>query len=143
MPLDKFILPKATLQERISTLTDSCDAMERISYDKKLTPAERDELKHILSEDLIALNRLDEENAEFKATMKARMTPHKEAVKETTATLRRGATSVEERCFKLIDPSQKLVGYYNDEGELVYERAAVGNELNGTIFQMQREGTND
>lgn len=50
---------------------------------------------------------------------------------------------VNELCFKFIDPQTKEVGYYNADGDLIESRPAFADELQGTIFQLNRTGTDN
>jgi hypothetical protein len=43
-----------------------------------------------------------------------------------------------------VDQDEKMVAYYNADGDLIEERPATADELQGTIFQIQRKtGTDD
>lgn len=50
-----------------------------------------------------------------------------------------------EPCYKLIDEDEKMAGYYNKEGMLVYERPARLEELQPRLFKHNatKTGTDD
>lgn len=47
------------------------------------------------------------------------------------------------RLFKFVDNEERMVGFYDEQGDLVESRPAFPDELQTTIFQMNRTGTND
>ena len=54
------------------------------------------------------------------------------------------AVYAKEECFKFIEQEEKMVGYYNAQGDLIESRPATSDELQGTIFQIVRKtGTNN
>ena len=53
-----------------------------------------------------------------------------------------GSRTVEEICYKFVDYDERMVGYYNGDGELVKERPARKNELQKTIYR-EMNGTNE
>ena len=64
-----------------------------------------------------------------------------------SAALLAGCSSVKEKsefvtenCFKFVDGDE--VGYYNEEGVLVYQRPARPEEKSPNVFRLQRTGTN-
>ena len=67
---------------------------------------------------------------------------------ESVEALKNRSEFKNEDCYKFIDHEAGEVGYYNEEGVLVYQRGILPNERQKTIFEMtparqQRTGTND
>lgn len=60
---------------------------------------------------------------------------------EVTGKLKAKSVFVTEPCYKFVDEETREVGYYNDEGVLVYSRPARPDELQKNIFRMSCTGT--
>jgi hypothetical protein len=53
------------------------------------------------------------------------------------------AEYVKEICFKFIDQYEKMVGYYNANGDLIESRPATADELQPTLFSVIRKTGTD
>ncbi len=128
-------------QDRIAFLRDNCDAVEDLGYVKQLKTEEIEELKDRLVENNIQLRdvRADKKaaNKEFNDTIKQL----EESNDEVTGKLKERSEFVTEPCYKFIDEETREVGYYNDEGVLVYSRPARPDECQRNIFKALRTGT--
>ena len=75
----------------------------------------------------------------------------KDRVKETykeKATLlensKKGAEYIEnEECVKMLYHEEKMAGYYNKQGELVYSRPIMPQEMQKTVFSINRKTGTD
>lgn len=119
-------------------LRDNCDAVVDTSYMKRFTPEEIQAKKEKLSNVDIALNDIEEEKKDALADFKFQMEPLKEERKELLKNIKEKAVLVSEKCFKMVDRDARMVGIYNAAGDLVDERVALADELQGTIFQITR-----
>lgn len=126
---------------RVSFLRDNCDAVEDLGYTKALPNEEIEALKDRLVENNIQLRdvRADKKaaNKEFNDQIKQL----EENNDEVTGKLKAKSEFVNEPCFKFVDEESREVGYYNEEGLLVYCRPARPDELQKNIFRMSRTGT--
>jgi hypothetical protein len=132
--------------ERVAFLKDNCDTVEHRGYMKRFTPEQLIQMKETLSEVSIEINDIEEEKKLAMETFKTQLKPHLEEKAKILKGLKQKAEFVEENCYKFIYQEEKMVGYYNSEGELIEARPIQSDEMQGTIFQMNRDlktGTND
>lgn len=139
--MDKVLGQEYNGKDRVSFLRDNCDAVEDLGYTKSLPNDEIEALKDRLVENNIQLRdvRADKKaaNKEFNDQIKQL----EESNDEVTGKLKAKSEFVTEPCFKFVDEDARYVGYYNNEGLLVYSRPARPEELNKNIFRMSRTGT--
>ena len=139
--MDKVLGQEYNGKDRVSFLRDNCDAVEDLGYTKSLPNDEIEALKDRLVENNIQLRdvRADKKaaNKEFNDQIKQL----EESNDEVTGKLKAKSEFVTEPCFKFVDEDAREVGYYNNEGLLVYSRPARPEELNKNIFRMSRTGT--
>lgn len=130
-------------ESRKTFLMNNCDAVEEKGYMKRFTPEQLSEMKEILSETAIKINDVEEEKKSVMDEFKERLKPLKERKTSLLKGLKNKGEFVTEKCFKFIDMNAREVGYFNEDGELIESRPAFADELQGTIFQMKRTGTNN
>lgn len=139
--MDKVLGQEYQGQDRVSFLRDNCDSVEDLGYTKSLPSDEIEALKDRLVENNIQLRdvRADKKaaNKEFNDQIKQL----EESNDEVTGKLKAKSVFVTEPCFKFVDEETREVGYYNNEGVLVYSRPARPDELQKNIFRMSRTGT--
>ncbi len=119
-------------RQRVQFLQDNADAIEDLGYTKSLPSHELEQLKDQLVENNIKL--LDV-RADKKATNKAfndEIKALEEVGEEVTAKLKSRTEYVIEPCYKFIEGNE--VGYYNNEGELVFTRPARPEERQMRLF---------
>lgn len=129
--------------KRKEFLDSNCDAVEEKGYMKPFTPEELSEMKDTLSTITIEINDIEEEKKDAMSMYNERLKPHKKELKELLHGIKNKAEFVTENCYKIIDQEKRIVGFYNENGDLIESRAAYANELQATIFQMRRTGTNN
>jgi hypothetical protein len=139
--MEKRLLQNMSPKEREETLANSADKIENFSYTKPFTPEQIVVFKDDLSTRMIEYNVLEDELNTIKDSFKEKMKPLKDETKLLLTNIRNKAEFVSEKCFIMIEGNE--VGYYNAEGELVYQRPILPGEKQKTIFSIQREGTND
>jgi len=130
-------------QHRQAFLKDNCDQVERKGYMKPFTPEELAEMKESLAETSIEINDVEIEKKEMLEGFKRRAKPLLEAKQQLLENIKHKAEFVDEQCYKFVDTVTKEVGFYNGEGNLIESRPAFGNELQSTIFQISRTGTDE
>ena len=128
------------IAERTAFLRDNCDAVEELGYVKPLANEQIEELKDKLVENNIQLR-------DVRADKRAQNKLYNEQIKQleeendgVTKQLKEKSEFVTENCFKFVDGDE--VGYYNEEGVLVYQRPARPEEKSPNVFRLQRTGTN-
>ncbi len=142
--MDKHLgLEYADIEQRKQFLKDNCDKVEQAGYMKQFEPDQVLEMKERLAQVSIEINDIEEEKKAQNEVFKIQLKPIVEEKHELLRNIKHGAEFVNEICYLFIDQEQKTVGIYNPEGQLVSQRPATQNELQGTIFQINRTGTND
>lgn len=129
--------------KRIEFLDSNCDAVEEKGYMKPFTPEQLTEMKDTLAGTTIEINDIEEEKKTVMDEFKKRLEPYKEEQKELLANIKNKAKFVNEKCYKFVDREARMVGFYNEDGYLIDSRPAYANELQGTIFQIKRTGTDN
>ena len=133
--MDKFI-EKHLLQ-------DNCDAVEEVGYTRRFTPEELNVRKEQLADLSILISDLDEEKKQADDVFKTRRKPLNERKAELLSELKNKSEFVREGCYKFIFHDERIVGFYNANGELVSSRTVMPQEMQKTMFTQMRTGTND
>ena len=129
--------------KRIEFLETNCDAVEEKGYMKPFTPEQLVEMKDTLASTTIEISDIEDEKKDVMAEFNEKLKPFKEEQKELLVSIKNKAKFVNEKCFKFIDRETRMVGFYNENGDLIDSRPAYANELQGTIFQMKRTGSDN
>lgn len=127
--------------ERAQFLADNCDRIEEKSYMKRFDSNTLMQKKEQLSEIAIQISDLEEAKKSYMVGHKAEMDPLQDEKKQLLTDIKQKAEFVKERCYKFIDEDERWVGYYNGAGDLIDSRPANPDELQKTIFQLSRTGT--
>lgn len=123
---------------------ETCDQIRTETFPKKITPEKREEFKQSLTDDTLELSRLKKSLDDIKADYKNEMKPFQERLKKTIETLKAGQEMVTKPVYVVINPNERITQFIDpDDGEIVLERTSTPAELNGTIFQAQRTGTDN
>lgn len=131
-------------KKRVAFLMANCDTVEEKGYMKQYTPEELTRLKETLSDTSIIINDIEEEKKDVVAGFKERLDPLVKERKTIIEGLKKKAEYVTEKCYKFIDKETREVGFYNENGDLIESRPAYSDEMQGTLFQINRKtGTND
>lgn len=138
--MDKFLgieYPEGSAREEY--LDANCDAVENIGYSRRFTTDELLKKKDDLSSLAIEINDIEEEKKEAMSEFKERLKPLEEDKKKLLADLKNKSEFVNENCYKIIDHDNKEVGFYNKLGELVYSRPIQKQEMQKTLFELNRK----
>lgn len=144
--MEKFIGQDIeNLQERELFIKDNADAVENMGYSKPLKSSEIDRLKEQLTDACIKKQDLEEEKKTVVKEYQGEINGQKAIIKDCSEKLKSKSEYVMEPCYKLIDEDEKMAGYYNKEGMLVYERPARQDELQPMLFKRNatKTGTGD
>ena len=157
--MDKFLGQEIPEKDRWQFLQDNADAVEEIGYTHRFTPDELAQKKESLAETSIQINDyqlkpitdvdffpiLDRviheiEKKEAMEAFKAELKPLNERKQELLENIKKGSEYVEnEECVKILYHEEKMAGYYNKLGELVYSRPIMPQEMQRTIFNINRK----
>lgn len=134
--MEKFIGQEyANLAEREQFIKDNADAIENIGYTKPLPSDEVEKLKEKLANASIKKLEQEEEKKASVQMYNEEIKRYKNTIKEAADKLKSKSEYVNEACYKLVDEQTRQVGYYNNEGMLVYQRAARHDELQPRLFK--------
>lgn len=138
--MERKLLQNENAKERQSILESSADRIEDFSYTKPFTPEQIRVFKDELSTTMIDLNALEDELNAIKDTFKGKMKPLKTQTRTLLTNIKNKSEFVNEKCYVVYEGNE--AGYYNSEGELVYQRPLLPGEKQRTIFSL-KTGTNE
>ena len=143
--MDKFLGQDIPEKDRWQFLQDNADSVEKIGYTHRFTPEELAQKRESLAETSIKINDIEIEKKEVMESFKADLKLLNEQKKELLDNIKKGSEYREnEECVKILDHEERMAGYYNKLGELVYSRPIMPQEMQKTIFNINRKtGTND
>lgn len=143
--MDKFLGQDIPEKDRWQFLQDNADSVEKIGYTHRFTPEELAQKRESLAETSIKINDIEIEKKEVMESFKADLKPLNKQKKELLDNIKKGSEYREnEECVKILDHEERMAGYYNKLGELVYSRPIMPQEMQKTIFNINRKtGTND
>jgi hypothetical protein len=138
--MDKFLGQDVPEKGRWQFLEDNADAVEKIGYTHRFSPNELAQKKESLAEVSININDIETEKKEAMSDFKDRLKPLNEQRGELLDNIKKGSEFVEnEECVKILYHDEKMAGYYNKLGELVYSRPIMPQEMQKTIFSITRK----
>jgi len=126
--MEKQILQTESRNKRKQILRDTCVKAKQFTYPKTFTPEEMTLKKDELSQHDIKLEILEKEK---KQTVEGMNKGIKEVKTERSYTLncvRTGMEEVTEQVYLLDDQESGNMGFYNQDGELVYTRLLLKEE---------------
>ena len=143
--MEKFLGQDISEKERWEFLKDNADAVEAIGYTHRFTPEELAQKKESLAETSIEIKDIETEKKEAMKAFNEELKPLNERKQELLENIKKGSEYVEnEECVKILYHEEKMAGYYNQLGELVYSRPIMPQEMQKSIFSINRKtGTND
>lgn len=142
--MDKFLGQDIPEHERWQFLCDNADAVEKIGYTHRFTPEELAQKKESLAEVSITINDIETEKKEVMKEFKERLKPLNEEKAELLDHIKRGSEfRADEECAKILYHDERMAGFYNKLGELVYSRPIMPQEMQKTIFNINRKTGTD
>ncbi|WP_321479739.1 hypothetical protein [uncultured Bacteroides sp.] len=138
--MEKFLGQELLEKDRWQFLQDNADALEEIGYTHRFTPDELSQKKESLAETSIQINDIETEKKEVMEDFKQQLKPLNETKQTLLENIKKGSEYVEnEECAKILYHDEKMAGYYNKLGELVYSRPIMPQEMQKTIFNINRK----
>lgn len=119
--------------KRRQFLLDNADDVVEMSYHKPFDADTLAEKKTQLAEASIKINDLEEQKKDYVAKIGLEIKPLKEEKRKLLADIKSKGEDVREKVFKIIDFEAKMIGYYNEEGDLISSEPARGKDLQLTI----------
>lgn len=140
--MDKFLGQDLPESQRWEFLKDNADAVEKIGYMHRFSPEELAQKKELLSEACIKINDIEAEKKEAMDEFKERLKPYNEEKSQLLKDIKNGSEYIDNaECVKILYHEEKMAGFYNKLGELVYSRPIMPQEMQKTIFTLNT-GTN-
>lgn len=141
--MDKFLAQDVKEEDRWQFLQDNADAIEEIGYTHRFSPSELAQKKESLSEVSIKINDIEINKKEAMNDFKEQLKPLNDTKAELLDNIKQGVEFVpKEECAKILYHDEKMVGYYNKLGELVYSRTIMPQEMQKTVFANLRQAAN-
>lgn len=143
--MEKELGKNIPITNRRNFLSDNCDGVVTMGYMRRLTHEELTGKKNELSETDIKINDIEIEKKAATQRFKIELDPLKSQRKEILKVLKeKGEYMKDEICYKFIYEEDKMVAFYNGEGEMVDSRPMTGEEAQASLFRVDRRtGTND
>jgi len=141
--MDKFLGQEIPETSRWQFIKDNADAIEEIGYTHRFNPDELSQKKESLAEVSIQINDIETEKKDVIEDFKQRLKPLNEAKQVLLEDIKKGSEYANEECAKILYHDEKMVGYYNNLGELVYSRPIMPQEMQKTIFNINRKTGTD
>jgi hypothetical protein len=132
--MDKLIFQEHSGNELIEMLDSNADEVENMSYQIHLDKTELSERKSTFARLSIEEARIIEEKKAIVDEFKLKLKPLNEEIKMVRTEIKTGARDAYGKCYKIIDFENERVGYYNERGQLVFDRPATHDERQTTIM---------
>lgn len=132
------MLSETPVEQREQILRDSCDQILERSYTRKFDQAEINEKRADLANVSIQMQELEQELAEYRATIKGKIKPLSERYGKILEELKTGGEWIKGDCYKFVDEDEKMVGIYSPEGYKLEERPMTQEERQRTIMSVIR-----
>jgi hypothetical protein len=137
--MEKQILKNESPGNRLEQLKNSADKVEQFSYPRELSIGEIQELQNNLSQDMIFVDKQDQELKVAKEIFKAATKPIKQQIAKNLQLIRTQVEEVSEEVYLLKDIEEGKMGYYSKEGNLVFERNLRQDEMQYSIQEHLRK----
>lgn len=137
--MEKQILKNESPSDRLEQLKNSADKVEQFSYPRELSIGEIQELQSNLSQDMIFVDKQDQELKIAKEIFKSATKPVKQQIAKNLQMIRSQVEEVSEQVYLLKDVEEGKMGYYSKEGNLVFERNLRADEMQYSIQEHLRK----
>jgi hypothetical protein len=126
-------------QERIGMLENNSTRQTERTYQKDFSTEEIDEFKTIMSDDMIKLDAIEDELAEWKKDFKNRMDPLQKNIRSLLNFIKFRSRQVTEEVFLFDYQEEGVMASYNNEGDLVDTRRLTPAEKQTSIMSIIRK----
>jgi len=126
--MDLTVFQETEGKALIEMLEANSDGAEEMDFNIILNPKEIADAKTEFAQRSIEEARILDDFSVVKAEHKATLKPISEDKLILLQQIKTGTKQDFGKCYKLIDHEEKMVGYYNNKGQLVYQRIANAEE---------------
>lgn len=141
--MEKFLAQEIPEEQREQFLSDNCDATENVGYTRYFSPDELNQKKEELAEVSIEIAEIEDRKKEAMQFFKDQLKDPEETRKRLLGELKTKSEFVNDVCYKFIDHEARIVGYYDKLGVLVSSRAIMPQEMQRTVFSINRKTGTD
>lgn len=126
--MEKRLLQNEPHQKRLEVLKDSAEKIESFTYPRYLEPEEIVKIREDYTQNAIKKSKLDEAKKEYMDQFKSDLKPIGNEMKDQMQMIRSKVEEVTEQVYHIADQEEGMMGYYNAQGVLVYQRPLLQNE---------------
>jgi len=137
--MEKQILQNESPADRLEQLKNSADKVEMFSYPRELSNGEIQELQSNLSQDMIFVDKKEQDLKVAKEVFKSATKPIKQNIAKNLQLIRSQVEEVSEEVYLLKDVEEGKMGYYSKDGNLVFERNLRPDEYQFSIQEHLRK----
>jgi len=137
--MQKQILQHESPGDRLEQLKNSADKIENFSYPRELSNGEIQELQSNLSQDMIFVDKKEQDLKVAKEIFKSATKPVKQTIAKNLGLIRTQVEEVNEEVYLLKDIEEGKMGYYSKDGILVFERNLRPDEMQYSIQEHLRK----
>lgn len=115
-------------EKRVQMLEDNCYGKEEVTYQKRFTPEQMQEIKEQYIVDAQVLYELEQEKIKFMEDWKLRAQPVKDILGEAMTKIKFKSEMITEEVYLIDDQPDKIMFFVNAEGETVDQRPLLKKE---------------
>lgn len=131
--MDQFLFQEMPEDKRAMQLEALCEGVEEMDYAVVLTPEEMAVRKSKFTALAIQEARLEEKKNKFMTDHKAEIKPVQAEKSAILQELKAGSIQETGACYKILDEQNRMVGFYNQRGQLVSARPMMQEDGQKTI----------
>lgn len=128
-------------EERKRFLKDNADSVVQKTYMRQFTPEELQSHKEELANTSIQINDIEQEKKLVMDGFKEQLKPLQQKQGELIENIRKKATLVSGICYCFVSEEEHMTYIINEDGDCIEARPCTADELQKTVFQPLRTGT--
>lgn len=133
--MEQRILQDLPVDERQRTLHENAFKVEtKYTYTRELEEGELQELQNNLSQNLIEVDKADQELKAAKEAYNAVVKPIKEQIKGSLQCIRTRSEEITGEVYLIKDEHEQRMGIYSKEGKLLFDRSLLPEEKQYSII---------
>jgi hypothetical protein len=137
--MDELIFQDKDPDLRRQIIRDAADKKMSHTYEKPFSNQDIAHFEQKLAEIIIKVRRMEEKLSEVRKEHNVLMKPYKEEITKLAEYIEFRSCEIQGEVFLFYDYEENKVGYYDEEGTLVYERPLQFDEAQKTIMSAQRD----
>lgn len=139
--MEQHLLQNEPHQKRLEVLKDSAEKVETFTYPKVLSAEEITKVREDYTQNAIRKAKLDEAKKEYSDNHNAEAKPIANEMKEQMQMIRSKVEEITEQVYHIADQDEGMMGYYNAQGKLVYQRPLLPNEKQLRIIETSKKSS--